>query len=397
MTIPNILLSSLKKDMQQVLDYFDSRWNKAGQINIAGLENHIRKNFMGILASEIKQTQKVLIEEVSNDLDFISSVQSYDIGNLTLKVLDEDLDNFSNWLTNNLKPLNSCEINNALISAEINGDDYIQGIDLPASIMNEEIQERIQDHLLAELNFSTMLELYLSGLNIRSFICKYLRNSKTSNTEVFPTLFDELLDHSIHNNKSKWIEDTYCDELCSGIEYKNIQIDGLYLIIFYLIEGTTKPTKPTKPTNIKLEELLATSLEIKDCFSYILQLQQTSFQSLQKTLSSVKAEKLQVNSQLNTYVSGTQKGRDNKHKFSHTYRPLIESTVEEIFSETTKLKPMAIFNDSRMQALIQKCWDDQAMDAVKPFTNDTFITWIKLKLRVLKNSHTSISTTKNHP
>lgn len=377
--------------MHQVLDYFDNRWNKAGQINVPDLENHIRKNFMGILTSEIKRTQKILIEEVSNDLEFISSVQSYDIANLTLKVIEEDLDNFSNSLTNNLNPLSCCEINNALISAEMNDEDYIQGIDLPVSMINEEIQERIQDHLLVELSFSTMLELYLSGLNIRSFICENLRYLGTTNIEVFPALFDELLDYSIHNNKAKWIENTYCDELCSGIEYKNIQIDGLYLIIFYLIEGTTKPT------NIKLEELLATSLEIKDCFSYILQLQQTSFQSLQQTLRSVKAEKLQLNSQLNTYVSGTQKGRDNKHKFSHTYRPLIESTVEEIFAETTKLKPTAIFNDSRMQLIIQQCRDDQAMDAVKLFENETFITWIKLKLRDLKNSHPSISTTTTHP
>lgn len=379
--------------MLQVLDYFDSRWNKAGQINVPDLENHIRKNFMGILASEIKRTQKILIEEVSNDLEFISSVQSYDIANLTLKVIEEDLDNFSNSLTNNLNPLSSCEINNALISAEMNDEDYIQGIDLPVSIINEEIQERIQDHLLVELSFSTMLELYLSGLNIRSFICEYLRDSKTSNTEVFPTLFDELLDHSIHNNKSKWIEDTYCDELCSGIEYKNIQIDGLYLIIFYLIEGTTKPTKPT---NIKLEELLATSLEIKDCFSYILQLQQTSFQSLQQTLKSVKAEKLQINSQLNTYVNGTQKGRNNKHKFSHQYRPLIESAVEVIFNEIPTIRPTAIFNDSRVKAIIQQCTDAQKMDAVKPFEHDAFITWIKQKLRDLKKP-TLPSSTTTHP
>ncbi|GAB6071011.1 hypothetical protein JCM30760_21080 [Thiomicrorhabdus hydrogeniphila] len=365
------LTASINKDFNYITQYFINRWNQPSfQFTEIQIHSEIGK-LCSYLKKDSANIKSKLINEIEDDLEYIATIQDYDLTELFLYVIKHEHNLFQDYYTQ--KPTasfpNEYEILNTITAAEFNDADlsqeYIYNIGLSLDILKELAEESVRSILKTEISFQVPLKDIISGINLLHFDCRHGSTQALSNIH-FNNLIPELGELSSAN----WDESNLSDK----DELKHLTIDILYLYAYSLCALPIKPIKPTKHNS-----LIQQVCELKDCLIFAKNFEYQDYNKIQAELRSAKHDALKAQNSLNNSNDGRIKGNQKKHRFVYKYKPLIELAAQSVKSEQPNWSGAQIITDERLQTIIKQCRDEQILEGKHShqlMKDRTFITWI---------------------
>lgn len=366
--------NELIKTKDFVLDYFSQRWQDSFEV-----ENLISNTVLPIFKKDIELARSTLESEVESNPEHMIIVQNHQPESLKKSLFFRELSAFINWAS--LENFWSIEtVIPDLKTAKENGINYIPYLTMPVDHVLEKLEEAVKEHLTLEIQLSDDLNTFTFALN-----AKFLSPEKLQNN--FSTLFLDTFS-ALQNLSSDSLVDAIHNPIYAtkndDTAWTNLFTDALYLLILRKIE----PTKPTKPTEISTQRLIKTIIEVKDCFSYICKIRNSSYLSLIEILRKVNQDKLEAEKLVKDIEESRDRGRNNRHRIGRKYKSIIENLTAQHYKANHNACVSEIFHTEQIQKAIKDCISEQKDARVKIFQMTTFERYIRNKLTEQRGKRT---------